>query len=213
APYPGEDEQWWADRVTILKALGVLDPEGKPTARLDVVAKADVARLSKEAFDAERQKMLNICSKCHSDNFAKGELAKGDQMIQAVDHLLAEAIVIVAGLYQDGTLKKPEHYASPYPDLLSFHDSPTPIENTLFRMHLEHRMRAFQGTFHNNPDYALWYGWSEMQQDLTEIKAMAKEMRAAKVEEDKAAAASPEEPAAEVEPSENPQPTSDGPQP
>jgi hypothetical protein len=38
-------------------------------------------------------------------------------------------------------------------------------------------MRTFQGTFHANPDYALWYGWSEMQQDLTEIKERAKQLR------------------------------------
>jgi hypothetical protein len=38
-------------------------------------------------------------------------------------------------------------------------------------------MRAFQGTFHANPDYALWYGWSEMRRDLTEIRFMAEEMR------------------------------------
>jgi hydroxylamine dehydrogenase len=38
------------------------------------------------------------------------------------------------------------------------------------------RMRTFQGTFHANPDYALWYGWSEMQRHLTEIKEKAAEM-------------------------------------
>jgi hypothetical protein len=38
-------------------------------------------------------------------------------------------------------------------------------------------MRTFQGTFHANPDYALWYGWSAMQQDLAEIKEKAKELR------------------------------------
>ena len=43
-PMP-EDKQWAADRVTILQALGVLDPDGKPTARLDVVKAADFARL------------------------------------------------------------------------------------------------------------------------------------------------------------------------
>ena len=37
---------------------------------------------------------------------------------------------------------------------------------------------AFQGAFHMNPDYTLWYGWNEMVQDLDEIKAMAAEMRA-----------------------------------
>jgi hypothetical protein len=46
-------------------------------------------------------------------------------------------------------------------------------------MHLEHRMRTFQGTFHANPDYALWYGWSEMVRALTEIRTMAEEMRRA----------------------------------
>ncbi len=177
APYPGEDEDWWADRVTILQALGVLDPEGNPTPRLDVVQQADLARLTKEDFDRERTKMLGVCSQCHSDNFASAELGKGDQMIRETDRLLAKAIRVVAGLYQDGTLPKPDTYAYAFPDLLTFHDSPTPIENRLFTMHLKHRMRAFQGTFHANPDYALWYGWNEMVQDLREIETMADEMR------------------------------------
>ena len=68
-------------------------------------------------------------------------------------------------------------YVQPFPDLLTFHDAPTVIEQKLFVMFLKHRMRTFQGTFHANPDYALWYGWSEMQRDLTEIKALAAEMR------------------------------------
>jgi hypothetical protein len=38
-------------------------------------------------------------------------------------------------------------------------------------------MRAFQGVFHANPDYALWYGYSEMVRDLQEIKEMAEELR------------------------------------
>jgi hypothetical protein len=38
-------------------------------------------------------------------------------------------------------------------------------------------MRTFQGTFHASPDYALWYGWSEMQRDLREITSVAMEMR------------------------------------
>ena len=39
-------------------------------------------------------------------------------------------------------------------------------------------MRAFQGTFHANPDYAYWYGWAAMQMSLTEIKERAEDMRA-----------------------------------
>ena len=175
-PLP-EDEQWKNDQITILQALGVLDLEGNPTGRLDAVKAADIARLTKEDFDKERNKMLATCGQCHSKNFAKEQMDRGDQMIKEVDHLLAEAIRVIAGLYKDGVLQKPESYAADFPDLLTFHDSPTVIEQTLFEMHLKHRMRAFQGVFHANPDYALWYGWSEMIRDLTEINTMAEEMR------------------------------------
>ena len=98
-------------------------------------------------------------------------------MIREVDKLLAEAIRVIAGLYADGILAKPDSYAHAFPDLLTFHDAPTTIETRLFKMHLKHRMRAFQGTFHANPDYALWYGWSEMVEDLNEIKTRAAELR------------------------------------
>jgi hypothetical protein len=83
----------------------------------------------------------------------------------------------VADLYEKGLLKKPESYAHPFPDFLAFHDAPTSLEQELWRMWMEYRMRAFQGTFHANPDYAFWYGWSEMQQSLTRIKEMAEELK------------------------------------
>jgi hydroxylamine dehydrogenase len=175
-PMP-DDAQWAADRAAILEALGVLDPDGKPTGRLDVVKAADLARLTQDAWQGERDKMVGVCRKCHSPTFAKGELAKGDDMIREADHLMAEAIRTVAALYKDGVLTKPESYAYPFPDLLAFHDAPTEIEQKLFVMFLEHRMRTFQGTFHANPDYALWYGWSEMVQDLTKIKTLAADLR------------------------------------
>ncbi|MFH2036032.1 MAG: multiheme c-type cytochrome [Candidatus Zixiibacteriota bacterium] len=172
-----EDPQWKADQITILQALGVLDLEGNPTGRLDVVKAADVARLDVESFEAERAKLLAVCSDCHSEKFAMGEMEKGDDMIKEADHLLAQAILIIADLYKDGIIPKPAGYVAPFPDLLTFHDAPTVIEQTLFEMHLKHRMRAFQGVFHANPDYALWYGWSEMIRDLADIKEMAMDLR------------------------------------
>jgi hypothetical protein len=176
-PFPEDDPQWKADRITILQGLGVLDPKGSPTGRLEAVKAADVARLAQEPFDAERNKMLKTCGGCHSANFAKEQLKQADSLIRDTDHLMAEAIRSVAGLYQDGILQKPKEYAFAYPDLLTFHDATTPIEQTLFVMFLEHRMRAFQGAFHANPDYANWYGWSEMRRDLVEIQAMAEDLR------------------------------------
>jgi hydroxylamine dehydrogenase len=158
----------------------VLSPDGKPTARLDAVKAVDLVQLTQVDWQKERDKMVSACSQCHASNFAKGELEKGDKIIREADRLMAEGIREVASLYGDGTLEKPKNYASAFPDILTFHDAPTVIEQKLFVMFLEHRMRAFQGTFHGNPDYAMWYGWSEMQRDLTEIKELAAEMRATK---------------------------------
>lgn len=175
-PLP-EDPQWKADQVTILQALGVLDPAGNPTARLEVVKKADVARLDQESFDRERAKLLAVCSDCHSESFARQQFAAGDDMIREADHLLAEAIRVIAALYQDGIIPQPEGYAHAFPDLLTFHHAPREIEQRLFEMHLKHRMRTFQGAFHANPDYTNWYGWSEMVRDLTAIREAAQELR------------------------------------
>ncbi len=176
-PMP-DNKQWAADRTSILQALGVLDPEENPAERMEMVKVADMARLNEDEWQMERDKMIKTCNRCHSVNFAKGELAKGDQMIAAADRLLAEGIRIVAGLYRDGILAQPKSYAYPFPDLLTLHDAPTVIEQKLSAMFLEQRSRAFQGTFHANPAYALRYGWSKMQRSLTEIKEMAADLRA-----------------------------------
>ncbi len=116
-------------------------------------------------------------------SYAWPRLKKGDKMIRVADGLMAESIRVVAELYNDGILKKPKNYKYAYPDLLTFHDAPTQIETRLWLMFLKHRMRTFQGSFHINPDYSLWYGWSEMVRDRNFIDQRADELRRrAKVE-------------------------------
>ncbi len=175
---PEDDQEWMKDRVTLLQALGVLDDKGQPTGRLDVVVAGDVARLTAEDWQKERDRMLDQCVKCHSRSYSEAELAKGDRVIQEADRLVAEAIRIVHGLYADGIIQRPKD-VPPHTDLLRFYDLPTPIEQRLYVMFLSHRMRAFQGAFHMNPDYQHWYGWAELKRDLVEIRAMAQEMREA----------------------------------
>jgi hypothetical protein len=174
------DKEWASDRTLILKALGILDPQGKPGARFKAVADLDLARLTQEDWERERARMITACTQCHSRRFAEGELAKADSLIRESDRLMAEGIAIVADLYTSLVMEKPEWYAYGYADVLTFHDAPTVVEQKLFRMFMEHRMRTFQGAFHMNPDYSLWYGWSEMKQDLTEIKELARAMKAGK---------------------------------
>ena len=89
---------------------------------------------------------------------------------------------------KDGIIQKPEGYPHNYPFLLTFMhtngarwdenlDGLSHIDQVLVRMYMKHRMRAYQAFFHVNPDYAYWYGWNMMTEDLGEIKALAKKMR------------------------------------
>ena len=91
-----------------------------------------MAKLTNEDWQTGRDKMTGICIQCHSINFATSELDKGDDMIRTADSLMAAAIRIVASLYEDGLLEKPEGYAHAFPDLLAFQDATTPIEQTLW---------------------------------------------------------------------------------
>jgi hypothetical protein len=121
--------------------------------------------------------MIVACKGCHAEGFARSQLQRGDRTLREADRLMAEAIEIVAGLYRDGLLEKGKEQRFAYPNVLQFHDAGSPIELRLFVMFMDHRMKAFQGAFHDSPDHALWYGWSEMQRDLVEIRAAAKAMR------------------------------------
>jgi len=117
-----------------------------------------VARLTKEEWQAERDKMLNICTQYHSRSYAKTSLENTKTMIKEADKLMAEAIEIVADLYVKGIIKAEKGEAA-YPDLLTFYEAIIPIEQTLYVMFLKHRIRAFQGAFHINHYYVNGTGW------------------------------------------------------
>ncbi len=126
-PLP-DDKQWAADQVDDPAGARRARPgRASRPARLDVVKAADVARLDAGGVgSASATRCSPICSQCHSANFAKGELQKGDDMIRDADHLMAEAIRddrrALQGRRPDAS--RPS-YAAAFPDLLTFHDAPT----------------------------------------------------------------------------------------
>ena len=177
---PEADAEWMGYRVSILKALGVLDKDGKPTARLDVVKAADMARLTKEAFDTERNAMVTTCKECHSETYVKKNLENADQMIKGADKVFAEAIELVAKLYQDGIIKPTTNQETfPYPDLLTFYEVDNGIEEILYNMFMDYRMKTYQASFHLMPDYTTWYGYAKMKEALVEMKDIDKHLRMA----------------------------------
>jgi hydroxylamine dehydrogenase len=173
---PEEDEEWMGYRATILMGLGVLDAEGQPTAVLDIVKAGDMARLDADTFAAERKRITDTCGKCHSQSFWEANIANGDQMLKEADKIFAEAINIVAGLRKDGIIEVGEGEGV-YPQLLSFYEVETAVEQHLYDMFMDYRMKTFQGAFHINPDYTTWYGYAKMKQALAEIKELDHQMR------------------------------------
>jgi len=175
---PEKDKEWMGYRVTILKALGVLDKNGKPTPRLDLVKAANLARLDEKTWKSERKRMKGVCERCHSSSFASANLKNADMMIKASDKIFAKAIDIVANLYRDGIIKEKTNQATfPYPDLLTFYEVKTPIEEDLYEMFMDYRMKTYQAAFHIMPDYTTWYGYAKMKKTLVEMEAMDKQMR------------------------------------
>lgn len=105
-------------------------------------------------------------------------------MLKEVNRVFAEAIEIVAGLRRDGIIKVKDGEGV-YPQLLKFYEVDSKVEQVLYEMFMDHRMKAFQATYHMNPDFATWYGYAKMKKDLTEIKELAANMRqAAKADKD-----------------------------
>lgn len=174
---PEADPAWMADRVTILQALGVLDGDGQPTARLEAVKAARMASFDRQAFDDSRRRMLAICAGCHGSAFAGRQLDAADDVIRDSDRVMAEAIRVVQGLYRDGTLRRPEHWLTA-PDILQFYEARSEVERELYLMFMEYRMRSIQGAFHFNPDYAHWYGWAPLKSSAAKVLEAAAKLRA-----------------------------------
>lgn len=173
-----KDEEWAKLRNAIFRGLGVIDEQGQPTERFKVVLAGQVARTSPEEWQQQRERVERQCAQCHSLGFARDHLGRADEIIKEADRLMAQAVETVEGLYREGLLPRPKE-RPPHPDLLRFYEVENPIEQRLYVMFLEHRMRTFQGAFHMNPDYMHWYGWAEMKRDLYEIQHEAQQLRAA----------------------------------
>ena len=125
-PLP-EDPQWKADQTTILKALGVLDPSGKPTTLPRGGEGRPRWRASRsEEWQAQRDRMIDDLQGSATRRASRGRSwSAATRSIREADRLMAEAIEIVAGLYRDGLLQRSKEQRFDYPNVLQFHDSRT----------------------------------------------------------------------------------------
>lgn len=173
------DREWATDNAEVLKGLGILTPDGQPGALFDYAKNMRIARLSDEEFKRVRANELEICYRCHSKTYIDSQIGHYENVTKESIHLLAEGVRIVAELYREGIIQKPASYPYNYPFMVAFYNSPTPIEQDLYRMLEEYHNRMFMGAFHESSDYMHWEGYAPMKEHLVRMRAEAELMRQA----------------------------------
>jgi len=136
---------------------------------------------------ARRAEMVQMCSRCHAPGFATYRLEVADGHHRNVTSLVNEAKDIVYALNYDGLLlAAPTGSARPpNPDTAAeivlagtqLYRNLSPVERLFFKMYKYDNVKAWQGAYHLNPDYAHWYGWAELNMDLTDIAGEAYKLR------------------------------------
>jgi hypothetical protein len=147
-----------------------ISPDGPP----------DAARISKE-----RTFMLSICAECHTPGMAARSLADGDTIREQSGKIVAEARAVVEDLQREGLLSpapsdRPPHPLAGNKFVIGPHmlyEDLSSVESLFFKLKQFYAPTTYKGAFHQNPDYAHWYGNAPMKLTLSEIKSEASLLR------------------------------------
>jgi hydroxylamine dehydrogenase len=133
----------------------------------------------------EREFMLAVCSQCHTRDFAARNLADADRIKEQSSAMVEEARQIIEGLQKDGLLlpsplDRPAHplFGKTFiigPQML--YEGLSSVESSFFKMKTFYAAIAYKGAFHQNPDYAHWYGNAPLKLALSEIRSEAALLR------------------------------------
>lgn len=136
---------------------------------------------------ARRAQMTAVCSKCHAASFATNRLDVADGLHRNVTSVVNEAKDIVYALSYDrlidpassGGLRpaNPDTAAEIVLAGTQLYRNLSAVERLFFKMYKYDNVKAWQGAYHFNPDYSHWYGWAELNMDLTDIAEEAGRLR------------------------------------
>jgi len=135
--------------------------------------------------EKERAAMLDICARCHTRAMAERSLADADNIEEQSRALVDEARQIVEALELEGLLAPEPAAREPHPLFGQtlvvgphmLYEGLSSIEAKYFRMKMFFYMSAYKGAFHQNPDYAHWFGNAPLKLALSEIKSEAAALR------------------------------------
>lgn len=106
-----------------------------------------VYRESYEEWAAEREKMLDTCTNCHSRSFAQRRIAMGDEMIMESSKVFVKIYDLTNQMSEEGLI-----------------DNMT--KNSIMREALAHRFSSYMGTFHGAHEAAWDEGYLALSDDL-----------------------------------------------
>jgi hypothetical protein len=144
----------------------------------------------------ERERMLDVCAGCHTRRFSAGALGDADAIQKEAKKLVDEGAALVTeldrlGLLEPAPATRPPHPLSGArlelgPQML--YEGLSRPEATFFRMKKFYYVTAYKGVFHQNPDYAHWYGNASLKLSLSELRSDAAQLRRLKLLEERLAA-------------------------
>jgi hypothetical protein len=156
-------------------------PEGDHDVSTGITMGLGGQEYPEQVREGQREKMLALCSKCHTRSFALQNLEDADAVQRQAKAIVDEAASIIRGLEKDALLKpspaeRPAHPLSGNkleigPQML--YEDLSRVEAVFFRMKKFYYVMTYKGMFHQNPDYAHWYGNAPLKLALSEIKSEA----------------------------------------
>jgi hypothetical protein len=147
----------------------------------------------------ERERMIAICTKCHARSFSARQLEDGDAVQKESKLLVDEGAGIVRDLDRLGLLDPAPASRKPHPlfggrlelgPQMLYEDLSRP-EVLFFRMKKFFYVTAYKGVFHQNPDYAHWYGNAPLKLTLSELRSESALLRRLRLLEDRPASTAP----------------------
>jgi len=189
-------EMWKSSRHGVLHARGGPSsgpgcvachmPEGTHDVGFGITMGLAGQPMPEERRRAGREEMLGVCTACHTRRFAASSLSDGDAVQKQAKAVVDEAAEIVRALAAEDLLRpspaaRPAHPLSGRvleigPQML--YEDLSRAEAILFRMKKFYYVTAYKGVFHQNPDYAHWYGNAPLKLALSELKSEAARLRA-----------------------------------
>ncbi len=136
---------------------------------------------------AERTAMIKTCKRCHTRGFSRRSLDDADAIEKQARALVEEGREIVVALYEENLLQPAPDTRPPHPlsgavlELGShmLYENLSRAETLFFRMKKFYYVTTYKGVFHQNADYAHWYGIAPLKLALSELRSEAALLRAA----------------------------------